>query len=211
MPRVRRSAKRSYVSPAREAAREETRDAIVAAATAVLRRDGWDGFSVEAVARAAKVTRLTVYNRLGDRRGLLEAVFDAEARTRGLAEIPAAMATADPEEALAKVVRIFCSFWKTSKPMRGVMAAAAGDTEIGRAIAARNERRRKLLRVLVARMVERGDVIEARAMELVDTLFALTSFAFFDELERGASSLSCDDVERVVEALVAAAVRVVPP
>src|SRR6185503_1966289 len=206
MTRVRRSAKRPYASPKREAAREATRDAIVASAGRVLRERGWDGFSLEEVARAAGVTRLTVYHQLGDRRGLLEAVFDEQAERAGLGDIAGAMRHADPRAALERVVAIFFAFWRASKPMRGIMAAAAGDPQLAEAIAARNERRRKLLAVLVGRMVERGDVDPSRAPALVDTLFALTSFAFYAELEKGRALRRKDAAEHAVAELVALAV-----
>src|SRR6185503_18660861 len=191
MTRVRRSAKRPYASPKREAAREATRDAIVASAGRVLRERGWDGFSLEEVARAAGVTRLTVYHQLGDRRGLLEAVFDEQAERAGLGDIAGAMRHADPRAALERVVAIFFAFWRASKPMRGIMAAAAGDP---------------LLAVLVGRMVERGDVDPSRAPALVDTLFALTSFAFYAELERGRALRRKGAAEHAVAELVALAV-----
>ena len=203
MTRVRRSAKRPYASPKREAAREATRGAIVAAAGRVLRERGWDGFSLEEVARAAGVTRLTVYHQFGDRRGLLEALFDEQAARSGLEAIAGAMREGDPRASLDRVVQIFCGFWRASKPMQGIMAAAAGDAQLADAIAARNERRRKLLAVIVGRM----DVDRSRAPALVDTLFALTSFAFWAELEKGTTLRRKKDApERAVAALVALAV-----
>ncbi|HEY1958363.1 MAG TPA: helix-turn-helix domain-containing protein [Polyangiaceae bacterium] len=203
---MRRSAKRRYESPKREAARDATRAAIVAAAGRVLRGRGWEDFSLDEVARAAGVTRLTVYHQFGDRRGLLEAVFDQEAMRAGLGDIAGAMAGGDAREALGRVVEIFCSFWRASKPMQGIMAAAAADSQLAEAIAARNERRRKLLGVLVERLRARGDVDPARAHALVDTLFALTSYAFYAELEKGTTLRRRDAAEHAVAALVALAV-----
>jgi len=204
MKRVRRSAKRAYESPARDAARAATREAIVSAAARVLRDRGWDGFSVEAVARAARVTRVTVYHQFDDRRVLLEAVFDAQAALAGLGAIAGAMAKPDPHEALSDVVAIFCAFWAASKPMRGVMAAAAADAQLGEAIARRNERRRTLLGVLVERMVARGDVAARASGELVDVLFALTSFAFWEALVTGPAARRAP--HETIRALAAAAV-----
>ncbi len=207
MTRSRRSAKRSYTSPVRDAAREDTRRAIVTAAMTTLRRRGWDGFSVDAVARAARVTRLTVYHQFGDRRGLLEAVFDDQAMRAGLDRIAGAMALDDPYETLSRICEIFCEFWSTSKPMHAVMAAAASDKEINEAIGARNERRRNLLSVTVKRLVARGNVESRRARGLVDTLFALTSFAFYEELAMGAGELGPAEIRETIEALVRATVE----
>ena len=68
---------RSYVSPARSAAAAETRERVIEAASRTLREgESIARFSLDTVAKVAGVTRLTVYNQFGSRRGLLEAVFD---------------------------------------------------------------------------------------------------------------------------------------
>jgi AcrR family transcriptional regulator len=198
--------KREYKSPVRDAAREVTREAIVIAATRVLRERGWDQFSVDAVARAASVTRLTVYHQFGERRALLEAVFDAQAASSGLAKaIPKAMSSADPHEALERVVAVFCAFWEKSGSMHALMAAATTDAQLAEAIKSRNERRRTLLRVLVDRMVSRGEIASRRATRLVDTLFALTSFAFFEELST--AHVGREATRETIASLAAAAVE----
>lgn len=204
MPSQEKKPKRAYQSPKRAAAREATRAKIVKAAASVLGRQGWEKFSLEAVARAAGVTRLTVYNQFGARRPLLEAVFDAQALSSGLGAIADAMQMDDPHAALERVVGVFCRFWSESAPMHGVVAATMADPELAQAISQRNERRRQLLGVLVARMVERSDVARARAAELVDTLFALTSYSFYSEL--AASRLSSAQVCSKIAELSAAAV-----
>jgi AcrR family transcriptional regulator len=62
------------------------------------------------VATAAKVTRLTVYNQFGSRRGLLEAVFDDIARQGRLDRISDAMVKPDPKKRLDQLMEIFCDF-----------------------------------------------------------------------------------------------------
>lgn len=197
--------KRSYRSPKRDAARVATRQKIVKAAQAVLTERGWKGFSLEAVARKAGVTRLTVYNQFGQRRALLEAVFDANARGAGLSEIGEAMGLADPHAALTRIVAVFAQFWgEGAAPMREVVAEAIADAEFAAALAARNERRRELLGTLVERMVARGEVAPDQAPGLTDTLFVLTGFAFHSEL--AASCLNADEVVATIADLAAAAV-----
>src|SRR6266576_5533846 len=101
--------KRAYVSSVRSEAAAETRDRVIEAAAKLLREDASIArFSLDDVAKAAGVTRLTVYNQFGSRRGLLEAVFDDIARQGGLHEIADAMAMPDPLLALDRVVEIFC-------------------------------------------------------------------------------------------------------
>lgn len=197
--------KRPYSGGRRAAARAETRARVVAAAGEVLRQEGWAGFSLEAVARAAGVTRLTVYNQFGSRRALLEALFDARAISGGFSAIPAAMGVEDPHEALARIAAIFAGFWaSTGGFMPGLVAEIAADGEFAAAMRARNERRRRLMANLVGRMVARGDVAPARAPGLIDTLFALTSFPVYAELSAG--RLGAEEVRQLLADLCAAAV-----
>src|SRR4030088_439727 len=96
--------RRAYVSSVRTAAAAEKRDRVVEAAARSLREDASIArFSLDNVAKAAGVTRLTVYHQFGSRRGLLEAVFDDIARRGGLAQIPDAMAMSDPRAALDRL------------------------------------------------------------------------------------------------------------
>src|SRR5260370_37702470 len=76
---------RRYRSPTRDASSGQTRARIVAAAAALLRSpEAIGGFSLGAVGKGAKGTRLAVYNQFGSRRALLEAVFDDRAERGGV-------------------------------------------------------------------------------------------------------------------------------
>ena len=85
---------RPYAAEKRDAKAAETRARLVAAALAILGEPGGHLLSLDAVARAAGVTRLTVYNQFGSRNGLLEAAFDAIAERGNLASLAEAMAIA---------------------------------------------------------------------------------------------------------------------
>ena len=69
---------RPYVSAKRDAAAAAKRQHVLDVATRLL-SEGEQMISMESVAKAAGVTRLTVYKQFGSRRGLLEAIFDANA------------------------------------------------------------------------------------------------------------------------------------
>src|SRR2546422_6186455 len=71
---------RPYRLGRRQAAVDQTRARILKAARALLVARGNTDFSIEAVARRARVTRATVYQRFGSRPNLLEALFDDLAR-----------------------------------------------------------------------------------------------------------------------------------
>jgi len=175
---------RAYNSPRRIVAATKTRQRIVAAAAAILgTAEGISGFSLQAVADKAGVTRLTVYNQFGSRRALLEAVFDEMAVRGGLHRIPAVMAGSDPQAGLLQVIGIFCDFWSFGCDALGPLhAAGASDPEFGASVRERNERRRRLLSVLVRRLAKDRKLRPKAPGDLIDVLFALTSFPFFSQL-----------------------------
>jgi len=178
-------AKRRYVSPKRAAAGEETDARIIEAAFAVLGRvvEGKSAFSLEAVAREAGVTRLTVHNRFGSRRGLLEAVFDARAREAGLARIGQIMAMPDAEEAILAAVALFCEFWASDhRGLGGLVASGANEPEFREAMQARNERRRHIFATLTQRLVAEGRMAADRQADVTDMLFALAGMPFYAAL-----------------------------
>jgi AcrR family transcriptional regulator len=179
---------RAYVSSVRTAAAAEKRDRVLEAAAKLLREDASIArFSLDTVAKAAGVTRLTVYNQFGSRRGLLEAVFDGIARQGGLHQIADAMVMADPRDALDRLVEIFCAFWNQDPAVGRLHDAMATDPEFAEALIERNERRRKGLTALVERIAEKSASRQAR-QDAIDTIFALTSYAMFAMLHQGRSA-----------------------
>jgi AcrR family transcriptional regulator len=175
---------RPYMSPHRNAAATRTRDRIVKAAAAILSAaDGINGFSLEVVARKARVTRLTVYNHFGSRRVLLEAVFDERAARGGLHRIAEVMAGSDPQADLLRIIEIFCDFWNFDPgTLRLLHAAGANDPEFEACLRERNERRRHVLSVLVHRIAGSRRLTPQTEDDLTDVLFALTSFHFVTQL-----------------------------
>jgi AcrR family transcriptional regulator len=203
---------RAYNSPSRSLAAAKTRVRIVSAAAAILgTAEGISGFSLQAVAEKAGVTRLTVYNQFGSRRALLEAVFDDMAVRGGLHRIPGIMSGSDPQAGLLEVISIFCDFWSFGSDALGPLhAAGASDPEFGASVHERNERRRRLLSVLVRRMAS-DRKLPARVLDdLIDVLFALTSFPFFSQLTaRGRSrQAACDLIQGLATAAVQRALGV---
>jgi len=170
---------RSYVSEIRDRAAAEKRARVIQAAVQYLRdENSIAGFSLDAIAKAAEVTRLTVYNQFGSRRGLLEAAFDDIAMRGNLGRIGDAMAKSDPYEGLDMVIEIFCSFWGSDPAVARLHDAMVIDPEFAEALLARNERRRVLIEELLARMTT-GRVTESERRDAVDLIFALTSCAMF--------------------------------
>jgi AcrR family transcriptional regulator len=171
--------KRSYFSRVRAEAAAEKRDTVIQAAARFLREEECIvSFSLDAVAQAANVTRLTVYNQFGSRRGLLEAVFDNIARKGRLIRLNDAMADPDPLSGLDQLVEIFCDFWGSDPAVWRLHDAMAIDPEFAQALFERNERRRRSLEVLVGR-ITKDRASPSVQREAVDLIFALSSCAMY--------------------------------
>jgi AcrR family transcriptional regulator len=152
------------------------------AATAALLRSGTP-LAVDAVAKAAGVTRVTVYNQFGSRRGLLEAAFDRFAQEAGITRLADAFALSDPQAAIAMLVTVFCDFWAYDGGVaQRVHGAALADPEFAESVRDRNERRRHVLAALVGRLAERGKVSGGAEHDLVDAIFVLTSWPVYESL-----------------------------
>jgi len=196
MPDSVESSRKPYVSALRSAAANAKRARVIAAATQSLREDGGlGGFSLDSVAKAAGVTRLTVYNQFGSRRGLLEAVFDDIAARGRLATIPEALALPDPRQGLDAIIERFCAFWSSDDAIGRLHDAMATDTEFAIALTERNERRRKLLQALMKRLLP-ADVPARRRRDAIDFVYAMTSYAMFRLL---GSNRSVDAVAELVK------------
>ena len=168
---------RPYHLGRRQAGVDRTRARILKAARALLTAPGSTAFSIDAVARRARVTRATVYQRFGSRAKLLEALFDDMARLGGMRDLTEAFRQPNPTAALARVVGTFGRFWTLHRPIvQRLFALGALDPELGRTLRACNEWRRQGLRQIVRRRHNPG------TNDAIDLLFTLTSFHTFDTL-----------------------------
>jgi AcrR family transcriptional regulator len=203
MPVKKSKERRPYKSNARAAAAEDTRARIIAAARDLL-AGGKDSpsFSLDAVARVADVTRLTVYNQFESKRGLLEAIFDDTARKGGLHDLQSVLADADVDRAIQRFVSVFCRFWSAHGSVFPKFSAVAKlDDEISASLKQRSERRRQALKVLIRRM----SPAPRKPDDLVDLLYSLTSFELFDSLS--VRNRSATAIEAMIQQLVTDAIR----
>ncbi len=199
---------RPYRLGRREATGEETRSRILAAARDVLMApEGPAAFSIDAVAREAGVSRMTVYYRFKSKRGLLEALFDDLAARGGMHKLAGAFQQPDPLQALSEFISVFTGFWTTGRLLiRRLHGMGEMDLELGEALRAREERRRHGLNVLLQRIAEsRGLPAPTPIGDAVDILFMLTSFETFDALARG--KRRPQDVAALVQRLALATLR----
>lgn len=178
-------APRPYRLGSRQAAAEETRARISAAARELLTAEGGlAGFTVEAVAREAGVARMTVYYQFGSRMGLLEALFDSLASHRGAGQLITAIQHPDPLAGLAEFIDSLGRFWDSDRILIGrLQGLAAIDPDFQQIWHTREELRRQGLKALTERIAQtHGHPALAGVDEAVDILYGLVAFETFNSI-----------------------------
>ena len=176
---------RPYQLGQRQAASNQTRARILAATRALLMApDGYSRFSIETVARQGDVSRMTVYHQFGSKLGLLEALCDSLAMSGGMGQLSSAFRQEEPLASLNEYIVVFSRFWDVDRlVMRRLRALANLDPDFEQVIRSRDEWRRKGLHVIVERFVEQYGRPTPEALdEVVEVLFTLIGFEFFDTL-----------------------------
>ena len=175
---------RAYRLGQRQAAIDETRARVLAAARELLVSADPGRFSIDAVAQTADVSRATVYYQFRSKPGLLEALFDSVGATGGMAGLVDAFRLPDPLAALDDYIAVFGRFWGTDRVLhRRLRALAALDPDLGEALRARQEWRRRGAATLVSRLTgQPGSPPAGVHPDAIDLLFTVTSFETFDAL-----------------------------
>src|SRR6266699_498960 len=197
---------RPYRLGQRQVATEQTRARIISAARELLMESsGFARFSIDAVARQADVARMTVYHQFGSKIGLLEALCDSLAAQGGMEQLPTAFRQPNPLDALTEYITIFSRFWEADRLVtRRLRGLAALDSDFEQVIRARDERRRKGLRVIVERIAQKhGHPAPEAIDETINILYTLISFECFDLL--AGPTRSIQEVTPIVHRLAHAA------
>jgi AcrR family transcriptional regulator len=173
---------RAYRSATRQATSSETRTRILDAARELLGRPGASSLTIDAVARAANVARMTVYNQFGSKKGLVEALSEDLAERGGIGRLPEAFSAPDAGAGLRVFIEVFTGFWASDTTLiRRLRALTVLDPELNRT--ARDPRRRYALEQLLRRhAAETGRPAPADRQAAVDLLLALTSFETYEAL-----------------------------
>jgi len=183
----------------RQVAADQTRARIVEAARKLLLAEDFREFTMDAVAKAADVSRLTVYYQFKSKAGLLEALYDTIARSGHLQRIRDVFRYGNV--ALHKIhqfIEVFVQFWASERDViRRLHGLGAIDPEIGKGLRERNERRRRALKVLVDQYSISYLFIKIREQLVLDKLHMLSSFETFDAL--AINGRSADDVYRIIK------------
>lgn len=185
---------------------------ILDAARALLAETAsYPGFTVDAVAKRADVARATVYYQFGSKTGLLEALCDDLAEAAQMSGLAQAFSNPDPAEALRGFVTAFGRFWDVDRlVIRRLRALGTLDSDVGAVLAARDQRRREGLQVLVKRLAENPDIPApagpaaddpARAVRILQ---GLTSFETFDAIASPGQRLTevVPEILRLAEAVL---------
>jgi AcrR family transcriptional regulator len=199
--------KRPYDLGRRQEASNRSREVILRAAQTQLESGGVRDFTMESLARSSGVTRQTIHNLFGTKPALLEALFDRMAADAGLMRMREVMSAPDGESMLAAMVEVLSGFWKKDRSLlKRIHGLAAIDSEFGRALEARNQRRQGVAKRVIDRLY--GDRLAGRPEERtqkIAVLVALTSFEFFDALVQslGSADHACAALYPLVRRAVA--------
>ncbi len=166
----------------RAAAKEATQRAIIAAARDLLAERPWADFTVEAVANRAQVTRVTVYNQVKSKAGLLEAVLTDLTQQARMDQLLNDTEHLPPPDASAAIVLRTCHFWHAQRAILRPLHGLAGiDQVVGAALAQREGWRREQLRQLLERLAGPSPRPFA-ADDALAAALAVTSFPTYDQL-----------------------------
>jgi AcrR family transcriptional regulator len=177
---------------------EERREQVLDATKAIAAENGFHAVSIEAVARAAGITRPIVYSHFGDLQGLLEALVEREsarALTQLAAVLPTDLGGGDPREILLAA-------------QRGYLEVVASDPQTWRLILMPTEGAPAILR----ERIEGGRAaVVAQLAQLVATGLGpvrssdpeLTAHMFSATSDADARLLLADPVRYPVERLLA--------
>lgn len=164
---------------------ERTRRAILDAAGRLWREHGLHGVGLEDVAREAGVTRRTVYLHFANKAALLLAYAHDEEARAGLPGLLAAMMSAQTaEEMFDALARVQVEYVPLVFPsMRLVHAARGSEPAADEVWRNRMEARRRVFRILVTRLQDKGELDPALTIEdATDLLWVLTSPHMYEYL-----------------------------
>jgi AcrR family transcriptional regulator len=168
---------RPYHSPIRQQQADETRRRIVDAARTLLLDNGYDGTTIENVARAAGVSPQTVYAVFGSKRGILAGLLDrARFGSAYLESVARAKDTAGPVERLRLVATIARQIYDAERAeleiLRGAGAVSPDLLELDR----EHERRRFQAQAPTVESLARSGRLQAglNASRAADILWTFT-------------------------------------
>lgn len=165
--------------------KEETRVRILEAARALIEGSRGTSVGLEEVARAAGVSRQSVYLYFGSRAGLLLALVRYIDDTEGLDELAAAVwgaeTGAEALDQLANLVAVYSP--RIHFAARAVLAESTNDEAVAAAWDDRSDLRRQNSRQLMVRLEQEGVLAEQWDVgAAADMLYSVTSIQLWESL-----------------------------
>jgi AcrR family transcriptional regulator len=202
---------RPYQMTQRQVAGDVTRERILAAAHDLLAGEDFSELTMDAVARKADVSRLTVYYQFDSKAGLLEALYDYIAKRGQMERLAEVFRQGnDPLRTLHEFILTFARFWGSDRNViRRLHALGTLDPEVAPGLLARNQRRRQGLKVILERYCNvYPPLTAAQEPVALDTLHMLTSFETFNAL--GGDGRTVEEVAKIVCKLADSAIGFTP-
>jgi AcrR family transcriptional regulator len=168
----------------RAASTAATRQAIVDAARDLLITEQWRHFTLEAVATKAGVTRMTVYNQMRSKHGLLDAVLTELTERAGMDQLLTATRDMTAADARTFIVTQTCRFWHAERDvLRPLFGLAAVDRSVAATLAQRERWRSDQIQRLLERLAARPSIRTgfSKSAALAGVI-AVTSFPTYDTL-----------------------------
>ncbi|WP_415404884.1 TetR/AcrR family transcriptional regulator [Tateyamaria sp. SN3-11] len=182
-------------------------DQVLEGARAVFMADGFEGASVDDIARAAEVSKATLYSYFPDKRLLFMEVANMECARQSQTAVDTIDKSQPPREVLCQVGRQFLSFI-TSKFGQQVFRICVAESdrfpEIGRAFYQSGpQRMRTVMGAYFQEAVERGELKIDDLTLATDQFGELCKADIWPRLMFGViDSVSDEDIDRVVDAAV---------
>jgi AcrR family transcriptional regulator len=173
-----------------------TRQRCIEAARRVIAERGLHRLTLSEVARAAGVSRPTVYQQFGSKLSLIDAVTRDLDQRGGYEQLVGALAIEDPVESLFASIRAGYGVYSTDPELfRQLYGVAAGDPDVAQLMAMRDVGRRNFVAQLVARLDESSRLRPGITLaDATAILLALTHFATFDQFQAARDARPAPDI-----------------
>lgn len=153
--------RRRYRSPLRAQRAEDTRSALIGAATELFLARGWAGTGMRDVAREAGVAVETLYSHYPSKRKLFDAVVDrsvvGDDQPQAVAQRPEfqAMGRGRRADRIAAAAAVLAAIHERTAPFAKLIRQAAADAEVTEVLRATRERQRADVRAGLALILGR--------------------------------------------------------
>lgn len=201
-------ATRPYTASRRRGSPESV-DRVLKAAERLIRDDSFHSATMEEIAAAAGVSRATVFNRLGSKLGVLQALFTRAEESPEARAIHEALAIEDPVASLDALIGAACAVWEAHGYIHEqLQAIVVLEPEASAPVERHREEQRRDLQGLTRRLARAGQLRpglgEARATATLHLLTSLESFLWL----RRQHSLSLRQTRETIAELARMLLRV---